>query len=181
MLGLNVYRIISPSANQVIAKSNSGHAYCFVNYNGKYYTVCPTWSQSVVNGMVLPNHYSFMVSYDFLEPYNDGHAFEFIYSKSFISSEDTWINLSYNENRQNIYSKVDINGKTYNRHFPNDSEIEDIVILMDNESSNAFLSFIVDKEKAVHVKDYLESFDMIPSYFIFNIGDCYEFFIKGNL
>ena len=59
MEGLNVVRGAGSKDDRCITKEVAGHAYCYVELDGKYYLSCPTWGQQRVslNKFVVTSSY----------------------------------------------------------------------------------------------------------------------------
>ncbi len=69
MEGLNIYRASGTSDTAWISKEVAGHAYCFVEVDGKYHLSCPTWGQISPNGVVVTEKTYFLAPEDYIHPY----------------------------------------------------------------------------------------------------------------
>ncbi|MCR5332651.1 MAG: hypothetical protein K6E11_01355 [Bacilli bacterium] len=140
MVGLDIYRVISPSIYSPTSKADAGHAYCYVNYEGKIYTCCPTWSQTTSTlGYSFANHYTFMTYGDALKPYNAGASWDFISSDAFIKKQ----NQIENDYQNMMFNDITIGANTYHRDNTTLSECEVFEEYLLSQPKGSYLTFRV--------------------------------------
>ena len=115
MEGLNIVRGSGTSDTRWTTKEVAGHAYCFVELDGKYYLSCPTWGQQRItqNEFVLEKNY-FLSPKSYMDSYQCQAWNEFTYATS-INNVDYFKNLKKTINGNELCGYI--NGQDPSPYF----------------------------------------------------------------